>query len=50
MKTDCFCMMTPSQAAICFLLALSDPKLSDIERERLAELWNDDVRRNRHED
>ena len=49
MKTERICIMTPSQAAIAFLLAISDPALTEENREKIVELWNDDIRRNRHE-
>lgn len=50
MKTEHICMMNPMQAAMAFLLAISDPALADVAKEKIVELWNDDIRRNRHED
>lgn len=49
MRTDNVCMMEPMQAAMEFLLAMSDRALSEEAKGRIVKLWNEDVRRKRCE-
>ena len=49
MKIEHICVMTPGQAAMALLLVISDPALTGEDKEKIVELWNDDVRRNKHE-